>query len=237
MVYALTNRGAQALNENREMNIPTTRWRSKNDALKTNTIQHELSTSKFMARAWRDAAASNGKVTLQYQHEVLAEFAPNREPAPGLPNTLRTRIDNWYGYRGFEGTAPDRIFSYTAGGRRHFIFLEIDEGTETIAPRQEKLRQNSFWRDTSVLRKFVIYASAFATKAHVDEFGIPVFRVLTVTRGGSRMRSMQEACQIHLSNVRPGLLLFTVWRRLDAALFDLFELPLENHLRRKATLV
>jgi len=86
MVYALTNRGAQALNENREMNIPTTRWRSKNDALKTNTIQHELSTSKFMARAWRDAAASNGKVTLQYQHEVLAEFAPTAIVMPSHSN-------------------------------------------------------------------------------------------------------------------------------------------------------
>ena len=92
----------------------------------------------------------------------------------------------------------------------------MDEGTETIAPGETRLRAPSFWRDTSLLRKFVIYASAFETKAHVSAFGIPVFRIVTVAKTPSRITAMKKACNHHLKNVRAGLFLFADWQQIVA---------------------
>lgn len=204
--YALARRGADALRAHRGIDIPPQRWTQKNKELRPSTIQHDLATSRFMAQLYRATLEAGEGVRLLYQ----AEFTdPSQQRSRGgLKNTLRTKITNWYGYRGEEGTAPDRIFAISAGGRRHYFFLEMDMGTETIVPNERRLKSASFWRDTSVLRKFVVYASAFETKAHVQELSIPVFRVLTITTKVDRVQAMQDACNRHLKHVRTGLFLF-----------------------------
>ena len=215
--YAIATRGAQALRLHRGIELPEHRWAQKNRELKPSTIQHDLATSKFMARLYRDASFAGGDVRVLYQQEFLpAGQGPMKSKPSGLKNTLRTAITNWHGYRGEQGTAPDRIFAFVANGKRQYFFLEMDEGTETIVPGEARLREPSFWRDTSLLRKFVIYASAFETKAHQLAFGIEVFRVLTVTTNPRRAETMREACRAHLKRIRPGLFLFADWESLNA---------------------
>jgi hypothetical protein len=214
-VYAIATLGAQALRLHRGIELPEHRWAQKNRELKPSTIQHDVSTSRFMAMLYRDAVLAGGDVRILYQQEFTAAGQGAFKSRPSGPkNTLRTVITNWHGYRGEQGTSPDRIFAFTANGRRQYFFLEVDEGTETIVPGEARLRAPSFWRDTSLLRKFVIYASAFETKAHVAAFDIPVFRVITVAKKPGRVTAMQEACRKHLKNVRPGLFLFADWERL-----------------------
>lgn len=213
--YALATHGAQALRLHRGIDLPEHHWAQKNRELKPGTIHHELATSRFMARLWRDIAAEGGDARVLYQQEFLLPSQPNgATPRGGLKNVLRTKITNWHGYREVQGTAPDRIFATVVGGRRQYFFLEMDEGTETIVPGKARLHEPSFWRDTSLLRKFVIYASAFETRAHQEVFGLPVFRVLTVTTKSGRVAAMQEACRQHLGQVSPGLFLFTHWEAL-----------------------
>lgn len=60
--YALATHGAQALRIHRGIELPEHRWAQKNRELRTNTIQHDLATSRFIARLWRDAALSDGDV-------------------------------------------------------------------------------------------------------------------------------------------------------------------------------
>ena len=214
-VYAIATLGAQALRFHRGIALPEHRWAQKNRELKPSTIQHDVATSRFMARLRRDAMLAGGGVKVLYQQEFGAGTGGSAKLG-GLKNTLRTAVTNWHGYRGEQGTAPDRIFAFTNGDTRQYFFLEIDEGTETIVPGESRLREPSFWRDTSVLRKFVIYASAFETKAHQAAFNIPVFRVITVTTKLGRMAAMQDACRTHLKHVRPGLFLFADWQSLGS---------------------
>lgn len=78
----------------------------------------------------------------------------------------------------------------------------------------------------------MIYASAFETKAHVAAFGIPVFRVLTVTTTPARSEAMQHACKTHLPHIRPGLLLFTDWQTVASQSDGLLENVLLDHMGR-----
>ena len=231
--YALATHGAQALRIHRGIELPEHRWAQKNRELRTSTIQHDLATSRFTSRLWRDAALAGGDVRAIYQQEFTATPKEGEVVRRGgLKNTLRTNITNWHGYRGEQGTAPDRIFAVVANGVRQYFFLEIDEGTETIVPGEARLREQGFWRDTSVLRKFVIYASAFETKAHTATFDIPVFRVITVTTKPGRAEAMQEACRTHLKHVRPGLFLFADWERLAEHREPLLSFPFEDTANR-----
>ena len=225
-VYAIASLGAQALRINRGVALPEHRWEQKNRELKTSTIQHDVATSRLMARLKRDALLAGGGAKILYQQEFKVKTSgSDATKHGGLKNTLRTMISNWHGYRGEQGTAPDRFFAFSDGVNRSYFFLEVDEGTETIVPGVSRLNQPSFWRDTSVLRKLVIYASAFETRAHFETFGINSFRVLTITTKPGRVEAMQEACRTHLPDVKAGLFLFADWDSLNAHSGSALEFP------------
>lgn len=236
--YAIASQGAHALRLYWGMDVSGQRWTQKNRELRPSTIQHDLATSRFMARLWRDTAAAEDGARLLYQPEFEATGRPGKGRAlGGLKNTLRTKIVRWPGQPGEQGTAPDRIFALSAEGRRQYFFLEMDEGTETIEPGQTRLRRPSFWRDTSLLRKFVIYASAFETKAHQATFDIPVFRVLTVTTKPERVQAMVETCRTHLKHLPPGLFLFADWQSINTHSATLLSFPFKDSAKRATMLV
>lgn len=234
--YALARRGADALRQHRGVEIPPQRWTQKNRELRPSTIQHDLAASRFMAQLRRDAAAMDG-VELRYQQEIEGKLSGRVNARGGLKNTLRTRIVRWPGGAGEQGTAPDRIFELVANGRRQYFFLELDAGTETIAPSERRIKAPSFWRDTSLLRKFVIYASAFENQAHKEVFDIPTFRVLTVTTVPGRAKAMQQACATHLKNIRPGLFLFTDWERIREHDGPTLSMPFTNAAGRDKPII
>ena len=214
MVYALANRGAQVLDKHRQdVSIPHHRWAARNDALKATTIEHELATSRIMGRLAGGASLAGADVRLLYQEEFEQKIRDKRRKVRGIKNTLHATIENWHGYRGQQGTAPDRIFAVDADGQRRYVFLEIDQETETIVP--EKLNGPNFWKNSSLLRKFVIYHDAFEQKAHRDQFGFDVFQILTMTTTASHAKTMREAIATHIPTARDGLFLFGDWETFN----------------------
>lgn len=234
--YALAREGARVLRDRFGADIPIERWTQKNRELRSRSIHHMLETSRFMV-AMEAATRQVPDARLIHFDQILAEQGrlPSSRPS-GQRLTIRTEV-RWHGYREVEGTAPDQIFAVAVGGQRQYLFLEIDRGTETIEPNARKLRSKSFWRDTSLLRKFIIYAQAFAARAHEEQFGIPVFRVLTVTTAPERVGIMREACARHLvegeARAKPGLFLFTDWQSIAAHDGSLLDLPIRNALGRE----
>ena len=193
-------------------------WRQKNRQIRGRSIQHALSTTRFMIEL-EIAARARGNSSLLHADQVFALSPSVKAVQPGARLTLRAPV-NWYGHHGEEGTAPDQLFGLhyqdkPEGRNRQFIMLEIDQGTETIEPNERRIRSKSFFRDTSILRKFVIYANAFKQKTHQEQFGFRAFRVLIVTTNRARAEMMQATYRKFLAKepngVNPGVFLFTDW--------------------------
>lgn len=217
LVYALAREGARLLQDEHDAPLGVSRWTQKNAELKPMAIQHHLSITRFMVRFASDVAMREG-ARLLYADELLP--AETRQPGRGLANTIRADVP-WPVPGRQQGTAPDQIFGLEMAGERQVFFLEIDQGTETIEPNERRLKSPRFWSDTSFLRKMLIYGAAFRCGAHKRQFGIPVFRVLTVTTTLGRVQVMQEAYQRHLTRgenkTPPGFFLFTDWGSIQAA--------------------
>ncbi len=107
------------------------------------------------------------------------------------------------------------------------MFLEIDRGTMTIDVNERKLKTRKFWKDSSLLRKFIIYAEAFRNDDHVTEFGIPSFQVLTVTTTPNRVANIQSMCQKRLKNrVQSNRFRFTDFETIAAHGHNIMAVPL-----------
>jgi hypothetical protein len=214
LIYTLDRFGAERLRDRYGVDTSPGRWRQKNREIRGRSIQHALSTTRFMVEV-EVAARQHGEVSLLHTDEVFARFKTEQSFQPGARLTLRSKVD-WHGYRGEEGTAPDRLFALERPEGLQVFLLEIDQGTETIEPGEHRVRSRSFFRDTSLLRKFVVYANAFKARTHRQQYGVPSFRVLTVTTNRGRVEQMQATYQKHLSRephgVNPGLFLFTDWQ-------------------------
>lgn len=236
LVYALAREGARFLRDEYSLDLSPDRWSQKNRELKPLSIQHHLATTRFMVRAAVDTTAIAGARFL-YGDEVIQPTAKVAGSPRGLSTTLRAVVP-WYGITSEQGTAPDAVFAIDVNGDRQIIFLEMDQGTETVEPNARKIRTPQFWRDTSILRKMAIYAAAFRSKAHEHQFGIKAFRVLFVTRGAGRIGVMQDAYRKHLTEpalqAPPGLFLFA---EADAVGRDgnFLSLPLMNAGGREIT--
>jgi Replication-relaxation len=230
LVYALAREGARFLRTQHGIETAPERWSHKNAKLRPQSIQHHLSTTRLLVRLAVDIHA-HVNAQLTYGDTLLAGAPVSKRRRSGLSNTLRTAVD-WYGQSSIQGTAPDQVFGITINGEKQFIFLEIDEGTETVEPNAQKLRSERFWRETSFLRKMAIYSAAFRSGAHKKQFLLPSFRVLTVTTSPERVETMQTAYRSHLTEgerkVPPGLFLFTDWQALKAFEGSLLSLPLQN---------
>jgi hypothetical protein len=213
LVYAIGNKGALTLRDRFGADIEPSHWTQKNASLKPLTLQHSLSITRFMVRmAVATQAHENARMIYS------DEFLPPSKGGRGLANTLRATVE-WQGRRSEQGTAPDQIFGLSINGETQYFCLEIDEGTETIVPNKQRQQSARFWHETSILRKMLIYAAAFQQKAHVHQYKIPVFRVLTVTTNADRVAKMQDAFKQHLAvgkyPAKAGLFLFTDWEALE----------------------
>ena len=131
------------------------------------------------------------------------------------------------------GVIPDRVFALQfadqhGSTQRVYYFLEADRGTMPVV--REKLSQTSFYR------KLLAYEATWTNKVHQRHLGIPRFRVLTVTTGSARVKSLLDACS-RLQRGR-GLFLFAdesvlqrdllaaVWQcGKDGSLSSLVDLP------------
>jgi len=217
IAHTIDNLGAREIQPHLPFDISPSRWKQKNLKLTPYYIDHTLDITKFVA-GLNVATQGREEVTLRYLDEFIdPAIAKNRRP--GLFNTLRANV-NWIPAGIKEGTAADAIVELR-DSHQQTLFIEIDRGTETIEPSKRRRQSPKFWRDTSILRKLLIYSAAFRSQAHTKQLGLERFRVLTITTTPGRVEEMQACYQRHLADgpnrVPPGLFLFSDWETLAAA--------------------
>lgn len=216
-VYALDRLGAERV-RSAERPVSVKGWKQKNERIRGASIAHTVNTTQFMVDV-ECATREEGHVGFIHGEDIPRR---DRKAVGSLPTSAQaiTADIAWNGLRGREGTAPDRVLGLhypqnPEGKQFAYFFLEIDQGTEVIEPLGRKLRSSAFFRDTSLLRKFVVYASAYQQKSYQRQFEMRSFRVLTVTTNRGRAERMQETVMRHFTEselrVPPGLFLFTDW--------------------------
>ncbi len=229
-VYALAREGGKVLQAQNAPEFDPYRLTQKNRKLHPLTIEHLLQTTRFMV-SLRNAARDHGEARVVHFDELRHEFPKAERRKSGLPLALRAEVE-WQGIRSEQGTAPDQIFSLELPNERQFIFLEIDQGTETIEPGIRQQQSPSFWNSSSILRKMLVYAHAFRQGAHQEQYGLPVFRVLTVTTSPKRVEAMRQLYADHLRkpphSAKPGLFLFTDWKTIGEHEGSILNLPLQR---------
>ena len=218
MVYGLGNKGADLLAERKALERGSIDWTAKNRAIGSRFFHHTLMVSSIMV-AFELSCRRHGNVRLIPWEEILRETCPGTTRKKQRPMTWRARIDEV----GQMGITPDHAFGLEysdrpPGRNRSYFFLEADRASMPIFRKS--------LRDTSVFRKLLVYHATAREKLHEKLFGLPNFRVLTVTRSpsGERVQNMVEAAQ-RLRGFA-GLFLFADLADLEAS--DALEAPWLN---------
>lgn len=232
LVYGLDREGARLLAERFGVRINHYHWLQKNAELTRTNIGHTLSTTRFMINL-EVSARKHGRVRVIPFDELLATYAPSHTKRLPRPGYVRAGV-NWNGHSGEEGTIPDRIFGLEyldrpVESRKVFFYLEIDEGFETVEPSGEQQKAPSFFRRSSILRKFIVYAFAYRARFHEKHFGFfAPPRMMVVTTSPDRIATMQAAYIRHIApqplGLQPGMALFAHGRGIEDAQ-SLLEMP------------
>lgn len=207
LVYALGNRGAEALAAGGEIRRRRIRWDTKNRNVSRVFLHHTLAVADVMV-TFEVACRSREGVTFIPPEEILAE-APASTRRLRLP--FRWQVDvKADGRRHRLGVEPDRVFglrfdTLPENRQRAFFFLEADRGTMPIA--RKRLAQTSF------LRKLLAYEATWRQRLHRTHLGFPNFRVLTVTTTRARVEHLAATCR-SLAADGTRLFLFTDQDRL-----------------------
>ena len=233
--YVLGDRGASHLRE--KFKLPSKRRRDDKriSGWSPTRLPHELDVSRFMVQLRQSAATHDG---IEYLHpdEYYKEYAPQILKDDSLPRTVKAKV-RWHGYNEEAGTNYDGfgILRYTtrdSGKNKRALFVEIDEGFETINPSDEKIKTLKFWKDTSVLRKNVVYGYAYKTNRHRKDFGLETFQVLFVTTTPERAKEMQATWRARLAgrphSVHPNRLLYTDFQTIEKHEGDILSVPILN---------
>jgi hypothetical protein len=189
LVYALGNRGAEVLETEGGLRRGGVRWDTKNRNLSRVFLHHTLAVAEVVV-AFEVACQSREGARFIPPEEVLAA-AP--EPTRRLRLPFRWQVEVRHGGKPHRlGVEPDRVFglqfaSEPEGRNRAFFFLEADRGTMPVT--RNGLAQTSF------LRKLLAYQETWRRGLHRTHFGIPNFRVITVTSSRERAEHLVEACR------------------------------------------
>lgn len=235
VAYTLGPKGVQRLKEAYNLSAKPDRYRDRGKTLSAQYVQHALEQTRFLVQC-RKSAEAREHIEFLYPDQIYARYAPKLLERDTPPSVLSARVA-WHGYGEEEGTIPDGFFmlhykNLPNGKNRRSIFLEIDRGTETIDVNDRKQKTLKFWKDTSLLRKFVVYGYAHRTRVHERSFGIPTFQVLTVTTSRDRVGKMQAMYKKRLAvrphTVPPVRFLFTDFTTIAKHGGDILAVPLED---------
>jgi hypothetical protein len=179
IAYGLGNKGGALLKRELGIVLRPVTWGEKNRAIGRIFLEHALLISDVMV-AFELACQKHGGVRLLYEDQLAL-------PVDRQPFQWRVKIGN--GCR--LGVVPDRVFALeypdqNGQSQRVHFFLEADRGTMPVTRRT--LAQTSF------RRKLFAYEATWTQKIHQRNLGINRFRVLTVTTGAGRVKSLVAAC-------------------------------------------
>jgi hypothetical protein len=186
LVYALGNRGAAVLAAEGERS-GALRWESR--TVSRQFFRHTLAVAEVIV-AFEVACRDTEGVEFIRPEEVLAR-APEATRRLRLPFRWQVEVQEG-GKLHRLGVEPDRVFGLSFAGapehqRRAYFFLEADRGTMPVV--RKGLAQTSF------RRKLLGYRETWRQGLHRTHFGIPNFRVLTVTTNEERMGHLVAACR------------------------------------------
>jgi hypothetical protein len=189
MVYALGRRGAEALAQRGEVHRRGVRWDTKNRNLSRVFLHHTLAVAEVMV-AFDAACRQRPDVDFIRADDILAA---GPAATRGLQRPFRWQIDARAGGKRHQlGVEPDGVLGVRFRGlapnrSRQFFFVEADRGTMPVV--RKGLTRSSF------ARKLLAYRETWRQAVHKAHFGIPGFRVLTVTASPERLGHLVAACR------------------------------------------
>ena len=182
LIYALGNKGASLYAQMHCVDPASVDWTDKNRDAGRPYLDHALMIADFMI-ALECAVRTRPDIKLLSEREILADTTPMSERT----NASWTLTASVPGEDSELSVTPDKVFGleFAATGRRNYFCLEADRSTMPIARRT--LAQSSF------RKKLLVYHHAHQAKRHTAQWGIPGFRVLTITKCAERIGSMLDA--------------------------------------------
>ena len=184
-IYVLSNGGADLLTD--MYGVPRGRidWLQKNRGLLDPQLLHALYRADVMVPLEVDARAS-GDVHFIDTPTLIARSpeATQHDPNPHIWRIERERK----GKTEKLSATPDKYFAFALGwrpegsNRRHFV-VEIDRAKMPDA--REVLNKQS-----SIIKKIIVFSEAYKQKLHQERYGIQHFRVLIATTSRQRIHNM-----------------------------------------------
>jgi len=211
LVYGLDNAGARYLANEDGLAIPAGDWTRRNRRFTRENLEHTLTVTRFMVELELACRAREGIDPIRF------EDLEHRDRKGVRPANCWSVVLPWHGSQAQVTIAPDAMFGLkvrTAEGRslRSFFLVEIDRGTMTIVPSDDRRRSDAFLYRSSILRKLLAYAVSHRDEVHQEHLGIPVARILMITKKATRVEEMRAAAQrlvVGPMGVPAGLFLFT----------------------------
>ena len=219
-IYALDNKGARLLVENKFIELRRFEYPKLNARAKNYYIEHTLLEAEFMV-ALELTVQKRDDVRIVSEDEIFAK-------APSATRNL-PRPFTWQRELTFEedtfsrGVKPDKVFGLhfldrPEGENTMYFFLEADRGTET--PVGANLKRSYFG-------KMLVYARTHLDGFHTERFGIPNFRMLTFTTKQTRVNYLLTHVQKMKKEEAKRVLWLVDKQTFDQA-EDLLELPWVN---------
>ena len=146
-------------------------------------IEHRVDITEFMVRLQLACRARND-VTL-IERQAIIDRAPKAERERRVRLVAKVRID---GAHQLLAVDPDELFGLQFAGTKHptYFMFERDRGEMPVHRRKSK-------DQTYFAKKMLTYHEANRLGEHVNELGIPNFRVATITSTAERVAQMIEA--------------------------------------------
>jgi Replication-relaxation len=184
LIYALGNKGAAQYAAIEAIDPPIVDWTDKNRDAKRPYIEHALLIADLMIALER-AVRAVASLKLLRGKDLLAQ-APRMGRYGPQSWTMDATVP---GESATIAVTPDKVFAleFVGTGRRNYFLVEADRATMPI--ERTSLAQSSF------KKKLLAYYHGHAAKRHTMLWGIPGFRVLTITSSKERIVSMIKAVQ------------------------------------------
>ena len=146
-------------------------------------IEHRVDITEFMIRL-ELACRGRSDIALIDRKEIF-ESAPKTQRDRRVRLVVKVRID---GAHQLLSVDPDELFGlrFPKTGKMSYFMLERDRGEMPVHRRKSK-------DQTYYAKKMLAYHEANRVGEHVQELGLPSFRVLTVTTSPARVEQMIEA--------------------------------------------
>lgn len=213
VVFALAKAGAELLAELGEVVDANIDWSARNATSTPLTLAHEVELTEAILR-FELACRERG---LQFIDEHDLAVARQLALARGTPfrcELLRLQVpyaDDRHRRPVDIVNIPDRAFAVQdpAAGL-HVYLYEHDRGTMVVGGKDTPLE-----RKASFIKKQLGYFEWWRREQHVKHWGLPRFRLLTVTTADTRIASMLAAQRLVTGGSASGLMLYSTTQRLN----------------------